>query len=120
MSYFPTLQNRVTTAPNLGPSSDGKNVRLWAGQVISGSNGAWEVDIRGSEFSEVISVVATAQADQSGITAIPFATVRNYGTSSVSGWVIRTATGGILLGGTYVGGAFVTTPTRVFVQVVGY
>jgi hypothetical protein len=87
---------------------------------MSGTNGAWTLDISNAGFKEVISAVATAQANQSTITAIPVATIRTYSPASVTGWVLRSSSGGIIVGGMWMGSAFVTTPTRVFVQVTGY
>lgn len=119
MSYSPVRMDRVGAAPSL-TTSPSQQVRIWAGKVTSNTSGAWTLDISSSNFTQVLSVVATAQSDQSTVTSIPFATIRNFTNSTVNGWVLRPASGGIILGGMYAGAAFSNAATTVFVQVVGY
>jgi hypothetical protein len=119
MSYYPPRKDRVVTAPSVA-LPQGKEFRIWAGQVTSSSDGSWKLDVDAADFTQVISVVATAQSNETSINSIPIATVRTYTSTQVTGWVLRPASGGIFLGGVWNGAAFMTTPTRIFVQVVGF
>ena len=118
MSYFPNLF-RAEVSTGLG-AMEMKDVRTWCGKIISTSTGDWSVNYASSGFKQVEHIIATAQADVTEVARMPFTTIRTYSSTSASGSVLVPTSQMFLLGGNFSGMKKSTTPTTVFVQVIGY
>lgn len=97
-----------------------RDVRNWAGVVTSDSSGVWAVDFTKAGITEVLNVVATAQANTASVNSMPFTTVTNFDNKSARGRVLIPNTLNFFLGGTGLGMKISSSPTTVYVQVIGY
>jgi hypothetical protein len=100
-------------------SLDIKNIKVWAGTVVSNSSGAWSVDLSKTGFAKILSATATAQLDTTSAANVPMAGIRNFTTAVVNGWVVQSNNFTYMLGGNGQGLKFSTTPTIIHVQVIG-
>lgn len=96
-----------------------RDVKIWAGTVVSKSNGSWQVDLSKTDFKTILSVTATAQLDTNNASAVPIAGIRNYTLDIVNGWVVQSNSFSFFLGGTSAGLKFCTVATVIHVQVIG-
>ena len=117
MSYRPKPMNSFDASGAIYSIAD---LKIWTAKVTSSaSNGSWSADISKAGFKSVLCVQATAQADTTSVNTIPLAVVRTYTTTRVSGWVLQSNSGMIVLGGAYNGMRFANASVQVFLTVIG-